>query len=50
LVLLAACCNYWGRAYRSEPPGLLREARVEGPRESGEAPTAEDELSSIYIL
>jgi hypothetical protein len=35
-VPLAACCSYQGRAYRSGPPGLPREARTEWSRESGE--------------
>jgi hypothetical protein len=30
-----ACSSYWGRAYRSGPPGLLREAREGGHRASG---------------
>jgi len=50
LVPLAACCNYEGRAYRSEPLGPPREARAEGSRESEEAITAEDKSSSIYLL
>ena len=49
-VPLAVCYSYWGRAYRSAPPGLPREARVEGPQDSGETLMVEDESSSIYLL